>query len=98
MSIENTVESFSELNYLIGMRYHACLLALKYGIPTLALSYDTKVKKIAERFGLPCSELSENEDLDKLFNELKAIQPQMIQKKAQECVFDFNTILNKISE
>lgn len=98
MSIENTVESFSELNYLIGMRYHACLLALKYGIPTLALSYDTKVKKIAERFELPCSELSENEDLDKLFDELKAIQPQMIQKKAQECIFDFNTILNKISE
>ncbi len=97
MSIENTVESFAELNYLIGMRYHACLLALKYGIPTLALSYDTKVKKLADRFDLPCSELNENEDLNTLFDKLKAIQTQMIQKKAKDCVFDFNKILNKIS-
>ena len=96
MSIDETIESFSNLDFLIGMRYHACLLALKYGIPTLALSYDAKVKKLAERFDLPCSELCEQENLESIFKKLELLQPKSIQNKSLECVFDFNKILNKI--
>ncbi len=97
MSTEATIKSFSSLDYLIGMRYHACLLALKYGIPTLALSYDEKVEKLAKRFSLPCSHLKENEDFNALFEKLKALQSSDIKIKAQECIFDFNNILNNIN-
>lgn len=98
ISIDATIESFANLDYLIGMRYHACLLALKYGIPTLALSYDIKVKKLAEKFDLPCSELREEEDLEQLFNSLASIQTKTIQNKAVECVFDFKKILDKLND
>lgn len=97
LSIGDTVESFSHLDYLIGMRYHACLLALKYGIPTLALSYDEKVEKIAQRFNLPCSFLDENEDLEVMFESLKSLQQREILDKAKECVFDFSDILRAIN-
>lgn len=97
LSIDETVQSFSNLNYLIGMRYHACLLALKYGIPTLALSYDEKVEKIAHRFDLPCSFLNDEEKFEELFKSLKEIQPQKLRAKAKECVFDFDKILRAIN-
>ena len=38
-----TISSVSNLEYMIAMRYHACLVALKYGIKTMALCYDEKV-------------------------------------------------------
>lgn len=97
MTIEQTVQSFSNLNYLIAMRYHACLLALKYGIPTLALSYDEKVEKLADRFALPCSCLNEGENLEELFGELKNLQSRKLLDKAKDCRFDFEKILNCIN-
>ena len=45
-------DSFSHLDMMIAMRYHACLLALKYGIKTLPVIYDPKVEILADEFGL----------------------------------------------
>lgn len=45
-------DSFSHLDMMIAMRYHACLLALKYGLKTLPIIYDPKVENLAEEFGL----------------------------------------------
>lgn len=98
LTIDQTVQSFSNLDYLIGMRYHACLLALKYGIPTLALSYDEKVDKIAKRFDLPCSNLEDADKFDELFNELKNLQTSKIMDKVKACRFDFTNILKAINE
>jgi len=97
LTIDDTIQSFSNLDFLIGMRYHACLLALKYGIPTLALSYDEKVEKIAKRFELPCSMLNDEDKMDELFTALKNIQPASIKAKAKECIFDFSKILSNIN-
>lgn len=46
------VESFSHLDELIAMRYHACLLGLKYGIKVLPIVYDPKVEKLADEFNI----------------------------------------------
>ena len=40
-------------DYLIAMRFHACLLGLKYGIKTLAISYDPKVETLAQNAKIP---------------------------------------------
>lgn len=56
------VESFSHLDELIAMRYHACLLALKYGIRVLPIIYDQKVEKLADEFEIPNRLLLYNED------------------------------------
>lgn len=44
------VEAFSHLDELIAMRYHACLLGLKYGVRVLPIIYDPKVEKLADEF------------------------------------------------
>lgn len=98
MTIEQTVQSFSNLEYLIAMRYHACLLSLKYGTPTLALSYDEKVEKIAKRFELPCSYLKKDENLESLFVQLKELQPKQILEKVKDCRFDFEKITDAIEK
>ena len=98
MTIDEIVQSFSNLDYVIAMRYHACLLALKYGIPTLALSYDEKVEKIAKRFETPCSMLDEKEDMPELFDKLKSLDISKLKVKAQECCFDFSNILIAIEK
>lgn len=97
LPIDETIQSFSNLDYLIAMRYHACLLALKYGIPTLALSYDEKVEKIAKRFSIPCSMLDDENKLEDYFYELKSINRKDILQKAAECKFDFSKILININ-
>lgn len=67
------INQLNSLDFLIGMRFHACLIAIKYGIPTLALGYDPKVKALAESSNIPHVDL---EMLDKnilieKINELK---------------------------
>ena len=51
-SINSIVQGFSNLEYLFAMRFHACLLGLKYGIKVFALPYDIKVEYLANEFKL----------------------------------------------
>ena len=52
-SIKSIVQGFSELEYLFAMRFHACLLGIKYGLKVFALPYDIKVENLANEFNLP---------------------------------------------
>lgn len=45
--INQCVEAISNFDYFIAMRFHASLVAIKAGIPTLLLSYDPKVTSLA---------------------------------------------------
>lgn len=98
LSIDDMVQSFSNLEYMIGMRYHACLLTLKYGTKTLALSYDEKVEKLAKRFGIPYCELKESDNLDEKFDKLKKLDSKEISSKANAICFDFSQIIDAIEK
>jgi len=71
---QQIINRVGEYDYLIAMRFHACLLGLKYGIKTLAISYDPKVENLAKDAKIPyfVMDSSKNdykkafEDLDKL--------------------------------
>ena len=43
---DDIVNRLSNLEYLIGMRFHAVLVALKAGVKTCAINYDVKVEKV----------------------------------------------------
>ena len=58
MSVEETITKLSQLEYLIGMRFHACLIAAKAGVKVLGINYDIKVKTIAENVGFSTISLS----------------------------------------
>lgn len=53
MSVSETIEELSKLEYLIGMRFHANLIAAKAGVKVLGINYDIKVKNLAESVGFP---------------------------------------------
>lgn len=69
LSINDVFDKISELEILIGMRFHANVVALKSGVRTLAINYDIKIKKLADEYKLPIIELNQrdfSEEFDKL--------------------------------
>ena len=69
LSINEVFDKISELEYMIGMRFHANVVAIKSGVKTLAIDYDVKVKKLAQEYNLPLIELSQK-DFSKEFEQL----------------------------
>ena len=59
LSLNEVLEVISDLEYLIGMRFHANVAAIKSGVKTLAINYDPKVQKLAEEYKLPCINLDD---------------------------------------
>ena len=53
MSVPEAIEEISKLEYLIGMRFHANLIAAKAGVKVLGINYDVKVKNLAQSVGFP---------------------------------------------
>lgn len=53
LTVFDSISLISKLDYLIAMRYHACLISIKFNIPTLAISYDPKVEILSKESGIP---------------------------------------------
>lgn len=70
-SHKQLLEEFSHLEYLFAMRYHAVLIALKMGIKVLPVSYDVKVKNLADEFNIPYVEACEDNDYYSYIRDLK---------------------------
>lgn len=47
-----------QFDMVIAMRLHAAILALKSGVPTVAVAYDPKVSHVAHQFGQPTLNLT----------------------------------------
>lgn len=91
------LERIKDLDYMIGMRFHACLIALKYGIRTLAINYDEKVEKLAQEANIPYVSMSGNEDYREEFRKLKALKTEELAEFSKSKIFDwsiFNELLN----
>ena len=93
----NLIENFKNLEYLIAMCFHACLLAIKFGIKTLAINYDEKVEKLAKESGIPCINLDEQDKLDKKIQEMKTLNESALLEFAQSQQFNFSKINNLIN-
>lgn len=91
------VDSFRNLDALIAMRYHACLLAIKYGIPTLPISYDQKVEKLARELNLEFLTLKEIEKIPELTENLKSLDMSKIEGKVSSMKFDFTPVFEVIN-
>ena len=53
LSIPEVIHEISELEYMIAMRFHACLISAKSGVKTLGINYDKKVQILSENVGFP---------------------------------------------
>ena len=92
-TIKSIVEGFSNLEYLFAMRFHACLLGLKYGIKVFALPYDPKVANLAQEFELQSIDVSRKPDdyNDKFRRFIEFKEHKEITQK-RKTVFDWSVI------
>ena len=95
MEYQDYVLHFGKLEYMIAMRFHACILALKCGIKTMAVSYDEKVEKLADEAGIPCMSLINPQDPDILFSMLKSLNSDKLYKFADDKSFNW-TVFNNV--
>jgi polysaccharide pyruvyl transferase CsaB len=89
---QEILDKISKLDYMIAMRFHANLIALKYGIKTLAISYDEKVEKLAIEAEIPCMSMLANEDYEDLFQQLKGLDENRLIEFSQSKHFDWTKI------
>lgn len=89
---KSLVAKISTLDYLIAMRFHALLLAVKFGIKSAAVNYDVKVEKLADEFNLPKISMTGDDDLDKAFNCMRYESSSEIRLKANSKTFDWQGI------
>ncbi len=69
LSINDVFEKISDLEFLVGMRFHALVVGIKSNVKSLAIDYDIKIKKLADEYNLPIIELNST-DFDKEFEKL----------------------------
>lgn len=86
------LDKVAKLDYMIAMRFHANLIAIKYGIKTLAISYDEKVEKLAKEANIPCISMLGDEDYDDYFAQLKNLDKQNLLDYANSQHFDWSKI------
>ena len=96
MDYNELVSEFNQLEYMVAMRFHACIVALKCGVKTLAIAYDEKVQKLADEAGLPCLSLINPNDMDILFSMLKHLSSEKLYKFADGKKFNWSIFENII--
>lgn len=79
----------SKLEYLIAMRFHAVLVAIKTGVRTLAINYDAKVAKLAFEAYLPLLTLSGDNDFATEFEKMKLLNSGDLLKFANSKTFEW---------
>lgn len=86
---DNIIENISTLEYLFAMRFHAILVALKYGVKTCAINYDIKVEKIANDAKIPLISMDANENFEEIFEKIEQLNSDNIKQFANSKSFDW---------
>ena len=71
LSINDAIKTLSELEYLVGMRFHTNLVASKAKVKVLGINYDIKVLNLSNTVGFPIIGLEENylgDEFEQLLN------------------------------
>ena len=92
VSNEQIIDEISKLEYMIAMRFHALIIALKAGVKSVAINYDIKVQKLADEAGLPLISMDASEDFDLIFDKLKHLNEHNLSEFAAAHEFDWSGI------
>ena len=86
---ENIAQRISQLEYMIGMRFHALLIAIKSGVKTCAINYDIKVKKLAKEANIPMISTNATENYEEMYQQLTNLNSEDLLRYAKSNVFDW---------
>ena len=98
LTLNEMVERICALEYMIAMRFHALVVALKMGIKCIGINYDAKVEKLANEACIPLISMSAEEDFDQVFYDLKKLSEANLLNYANSKVFDWSKVDNIINE
>lgn len=83
-------KSISQLDYMIAMRFHAVIAAIKAGVRTSAINYDVKVEKLAQDAEIPLISLKpEKNDYQKIFIRQKSLNSAKLSDFSNSKQFDW---------
>ena len=86
---DDIVHKISKLEYLIAMRFHAILIALKCGVKTCAVNYDVKVEKLASDASIPTISMDAHENLEDVYTKLANLKKDELLRFANSKIFDW---------
>lgn len=86
---DDIVNRLSRLEYLIGMRFHAVLVALKCGVRTCAINYDVKVEKIATDAKIPLISMDAHENLEEIYQKMQNLNRDELLRFTNSKIFDW---------
>ncbi len=93
---KNRTETFkriAQLEYMVAMRFHAVIAALKAGVKTIGINYDVKVEKLAEEASIPLISLdSKKNNYDEVFYKLKSLNSSELRDFACSKHLDWDRI------
>ena len=86
---DDIISRISGLEYLIGMRFHAILVALKAGVKTCAINYDIKVEKLAADANIPIISMDAGENMENIYFQLKNLNRDDLLRFTNSKTFDW---------
>ena len=86
---DNIIEKISGLEYLIAMRFHAVLVALKCGVKTCAINYDIKVEKLAQEASIPLISMNAQENLEEVYLKMSNLNKSDLLRFAETKKFNW---------
>lgn len=73
LTLDEIIKEVCTLEYLVGMRFHSSLVAVKSGVKVLGIDYDIKVEKLADDVGFPLIKIGQ-ENLSEAFDTLMNLE------------------------
>ena len=87
---DDIINRISKLEYLIAMRFHAILCAIKSGVKTCAINYDIKVEKLAKDANLPIISMDAHENLESIYTKMQSLNKEELLNFANSKKFDWD--------
>ena len=96
-SNEKIIDNISELDSLIAMRYHACLIGIKAGVKVLPINYDIKVETLSKDFNLKNLDLNCSlENMEYIFADFKNSSENYKTEQIEKLNFNFIELENNL--
>lgn len=95
---KDMIDRISDLEYMIAMRFHALIIALKAGVKSMGINYDIKVEKLAQEASIPLISMDGSDDYEKAFSSLKSLNSEELLSFSTKKEFNWDKIEQLLAE
>lgn len=92
------INRISKLEFLIAMRFHAVLVALKSGVKTCAINYDIKVEELANDAEIPLISMYAEENFEEIYQKLENLNSENLIRFSESKKFDWQIFTTQLCQ